>query len=85
MSKARDWCITLFGNNTYELKEAKETIEDRVDGESTLYAIAGRETCPQTQREHIHVYVEFNNPRAMGGVKKWIGYFVFFYPFIYKP
>lgn len=73
MSKARAWCITLFETKTYELKSAKEIIDGRVDGESVLYAIAGRETCPETQREHAHVYVEFHNPRAMGGVKKWIG------------
>lgn len=74
MSKARFWCLTLFSGDEFKLPEHPlDLIGDKVDGKSVTYAIAGYETCPQTERLHCHVYVEFKNPRAMGGVKNWIG------------
>ena len=74
MSKARFWTFTIFSTEDYDLPEAvADIIMDKIDGKSCTYAIVGYETCPSTGRKHCQGYVEFKNPRAMGGVKTWLG------------
>lgn len=75
MSKHRFWCLTLFGTDDRKLPEAvADLLEDKVDEKSVTYAIAGYEYCPETGRKHAHIYAEFKNPRAMAGVKTWLGW-----------
>lgn len=62
MSRIRRWCFTSF---KVEIKDKK------YDNNKFKYLIMGSETCPKTKKKHIQGYIEFTNPRTIGGVKKF--------------
>lgn len=52
--KSRCWCITLWSLDDVHRFESLET----------TILVVGKETAPQTGREHYHVYVRFASPRS---------------------
>lgn len=62
--KARKWVFTL---NNYTEEEEKQ-----LKGVEANYIVMGREV-GESGTKHLQGYIEFENPRAMGGVKKVLG------------
>lgn len=64
MSYAKNWAFTMFPEDT-----KPEFAFGNIP--FVIYAIAGRETCPDTGRKHLQCYVQFYNRRHFPWVKQW--------------
>lgn len=58
MNRNRNWCFTSYEKSLIEFKSP------------ISYIIAQDEICPDTHREHIQGYVEFDKAMTMGMIKK---------------
>lgn len=65
----RQWCVTWYG---YALHTTvgDPTIVDRM-GKNFKYMVYQVEKCPKTDRLHLQMYVETNNPCSIGSLRKW--------------
>jgi len=61
--KSRDWCWTHYTDEK-DWSPKQEPTE--------TYTIYQWEICPSTGRRHAQGFTQFKNPRALGGVKKWL-------------
>lgn len=64
MSKARAWCFTLNNYTDIEVEAIK--------GINCRYIVFGKEV-GENGTPHLQGYIEFDNPRSLGGVKKLLG------------
>lgn len=63
--RSRNWCFTDF------IIENKENWKKFHDIEETCRGIIiGKEICPDTKRKHLQGFIQFKNPRTLGGIKK---------------
>lgn len=64
--QARAFCCTSFTKiDDYFNQEYWEQFRDYFN-----FVAVGKETCPQTGRPHIHIYLETKTRRSIGGIKK---------------
>lgn len=58
--RGRSYLLTLFNIESYDY------IVDELTSKKTFrYLISCLEMCPKTQKKHIHIYVNFNNPYTL--------------------
>lgn len=62
MSKTRNWCFTL---NNYSSQD-----ESMFQNVECKYIVYGREVGEECGTPHLQGYIVFDNPRALGGLKK---------------
>lgn len=65
MSKAYNWCVTLF---TYS-EQTIELLQSSFDNERISRAVCQEEKAPETGRLHLQVYVCFKNQKRLSEVK----------------
>lgn len=61
--KTRDWCWTYYTDEEGWIPPQQP---------SETYTIFQWEICPTSGRRHAQGFSQFRNPRALGGLKKWI-------------
>lgn len=66
MSRSRAWCFTYFLGYEDHYEALLERLECK-------YIVYGREVCPNTGKEHLQGYVEFENAKTLEAVKKFMG------------
>ncbi len=62
MSQARRWCFTMFFEDPADLPTSLPL--------SATFLVFGWELCPTTKRPHAQGYVEWSNPKMLGGCRK---------------
>ena len=65
-TQARNWAFTDFQN--LDFSKIYEEYSDII-----RYMCVGKETCPKTKKTHNQGWIQFNNKKRMGGVKKIFG------------
>ncbi len=61
-SQSRNWCFTDF--------ELLDWAEIYRKDEDIRYVCWGEETCPKTNRKHYQGWIQVNNKKRLGGIKK---------------
>lgn len=64
--KYRNWCFTWH----YDEPVTPDFFEAWVEGGNARYVVVGDEIAPTTGSKHYQGYVQWKNPRALGGLKK---------------
>ncbi len=63
--RSRNWHFTDFSmNREYNVKIMNNEVR---------YFLQGREVCPETNREHVQGFVQFNKPKRWSYVQKFLG------------
>lgn len=66
MKQSKNWCLTDF--------EILDWLEIWTKKEGIIRYVAwGEETCPKTKRKHYQVWLQLNNKKTLGGVKRLVG------------
>ena len=61
--RSRDWCFTSWDSRRLP----------RFDDASMKYLIIGKETCPDSGREHRQCYVEFKSAKSISAAQRCLG------------
>jgi len=72
MSKSRTWCFTYFPEYQDHTEDELIGIIQAFEELGTTYLIAGKESCPTTDRIHLQGYVRFRNARRLSFIKRHV-------------
>ncbi len=66
MKESKNWCCTDF-----ELLDWGKIFDEKAG--IIRYMAWGDETCPKTKKKHMQVWLQLNNKKTLGGVKRLLG------------
>ena len=69
-NKKRAWCFTYFPEYIDHTDDEFLGVIHGLETLGTRYLVAGKETCPDTDRLHLQGYVYFENARSLRRIKR---------------